>query len=301
MRVLVAGATGLIGRPLVQALLDRGDEVHYLTSNKNKYQALAGATGFYWQPERHQCPDEALAGVSVVINLAGASVSLPWTKKRKHQILQSRLDTAKTLELAIAERSETVKHYISASGISGYASTQSINYTDRDEILGSGFLADVVRQWEAAILPFEKMGLKTTAVRTGLVLAKNGGVLPKIAQPIRWGVGSVIGSGKQHQSWIHIDDLVAVYLWIIDQGQTRVINAVAPNAVSQKEMTRLMAKVMKRPLWLPPVPSGLLKLFLGERSALVMDSQWVIPEILIQEAFDLKFPDLQEALTDLLT
>ena len=300
MRVLVAGATGLIGRPLVQALLNRGDEVYYLTTDKNKCQTIAGATGFYWEPEKYKYPEKALVGVSVVINLAGASVSLPWTKKRKQQILKSRLNTAKTLEQAIASQAIRPKQYISASGISGYASAQALKYKDQDEILGKSFLAEVVRKWEAAVVPFEDLDIKTTRVRTGLVLAKTGGVLPQIVSPVRLGLGSVIGTGLQHISWIHMDDLVAIYLWIIDNQKTNSINAVAPYPVTHQEMMQIIAKTLRRPLWLPKVPAWLLRIILGERSDLVLDSQWVIPEILTREKFKFKYSKLEAALSDLL-
>ena len=126
MRVLIAGATGLIGKPLVAALCERGDEVWFLTTDESKKDSIAGAQGFYWDPKNHFCPEEALEGVAAVINLAGTSVSLPWTKKRKHQILQSRLDTANTLKMALKKVNQKV-HYIGASGISGYASSYSLN------------------------------------------------------------------------------------------------------------------------------------------------------------------------------
>ena len=144
MRVLIAGATGLIGKPLVAALRKRGDEVWFLTTDESKKDSIAGAQGFYWDPKNHYCPIEAVQDVSVVINLAGASVSLPWTKKQKNEILQSRLDTAKAIKLALKKQNHDV-HYIGASGISGYASSYSLNYNDQDQTFGSGFLAEIGR------------------------------------------------------------------------------------------------------------------------------------------------------------
>ncbi len=300
MRVLIAGATGLIGRHLVTALLERGDEVYYLTTNRSKTSSLAGAKGFYWDPKNHFCPKEAVEGVSVVINLAGASVSLPWTKKHKKEILQSRLDTAKALKLALKKHEQKI-HYIGASGISGYASSFSLNYNDQDQTFGSGFLAEVVRQWEMATHKGHGKNVTTAAVRTGLVLAREAGVLRQILRPIKWGMGSVLGSGKQYQSWIHIEDLVGVYLWIIDNEFAGNINAVAPIAVTQKKMTQVLAQHLRRPLWLPAVPAQFLRLILGERSSLVLDSQWVIPEILTRANFGFKFSDLRYAAADLLS
>lgn len=299
MRVLIAGATGLIGKHLVAALLKRGDEVRYLTTNHFKKDLIKGAQGFYWDPKNHFCPEEALDGVSVVINLAGTSVSLPWTKKRKQEILQSRLDSAKALKLAL-KKSDHKVHYIGASGISGYASSYSLNYNDQDQTFGSGFLAEVVRQWETATHKGHRKNVVTTAVRTGLVLAREGGVLPQIIKPIKWGMGSVLGSGKQYQSWIHIDDLVAVYLWIIDHEFTGNINAVAPKPVTQEKMTQVLAQHLRRPLWLPGVPASILRRILGERSALVLDSHWVIPEILMQSNFSFKYSKIRPAVADLL-
>lgn len=300
MRVLIAGATGLIGKPLVDALLERGDEVLYLTTSRDKTKIIAGAQGFYWDPKNHFCPKEALENVTVVINLAGASVASLWTKKHKTQILQSRLDTANALKLAM-KNYDTPLHYIGASGISGYASSYSLNYNDQDQIFGSGFLAEVVRQWETSTHKGHRKNVTTTAVRTGLVLAREGGVLPQIIRPIKWGLGAVLGSGKQHQSWIHIDDLVGVYLWIIDNKFSGNINAVAPEPVTQEKMTQVLAQHLRRPLWLPAVPAFVLRTLLGERSTLVLDSQWVIPEVLTRAKFAFKFSNLRHAVTDLLS
>jgi uncharacterized protein (TIGR01777 family) len=300
MRVLIAGATGLIGKNLVAALLKRGDEVRFLTTDQRKKDSIAGAQGFFWDPQNHFCPKEAFEEVSVVINLAGASVALPWTKKHKNEILQSRLDTAKALKLAMKNQ-DTQMHYIGASGISGYASSYSLNYNDQDQIFGSGFLAEVVRQWETATHKGHRKNVTTAAVRTGLVLAREAGVLPKIIKPIKWGMGSVLGTGKQYQSWIHIDDLVGVYLWVIDQEFSGNLNAVAPKPVTQEKMTQVLAQHLRRPLWLPSVPAAILRLILGERSALVLDSQWVIPEILINANFAFKFSKIRQAVTDLLS
>ena len=300
MRVLIAGATGLIGKPLVAALRKRGDEVWFLTTDESKKDSIAGAQGFYWDPKNHYCPKEAVQDVSVVINLAGASVSLPWTKKQKNEILQSRLDTAKAIKLALKKQNHDV-HYIGASGISGYASSYSLNYNDQDQTFGSGFLAEVVRQWEMVTHSGHIKNTTTAAVRTGLVLSREGGVLPQILRPIKLGLGSVLGTGKQYQSWIHIDDLVAVYLWIIDQKFSGNINAVAPKAVTQQKMTQDIAQKLRRPLWLPSVPASILRRILGERSALVLDSQWVIPEILLNADFEFKYPKFRQAIADLLS
>lgn len=299
MRVLIAGATGLIGKPLVVALLERGDEVRFLTTDNQKKNSLNGAQGYYWDPKNHFCPKEALEDVDVVINLAGTSVSLPWTKKRKNEILQSRLDTAKALKLALKHQDQKV-HYIGASGISGYASSYSLNYNDQDQTYGSGFLAEVVRQWETATHQGHGKNVHSAAVRTGLVLAKNGGVLPTIIKPIKYGVGAILGSGKQWQSWIHIDDLVRIYLWVIDNDFNGNINAVAPKPVTHEKMTQVLAQHLRRKLWLPAVPASVLRLLLGERSSLLLDSHWVLPEILVQAKFDFKFGKIRLALTDLL-
>lgn len=299
MKILIAGATGLIGKPLVAALLRRGDEVNFLTTDDQKKHTLKGATGFYWDPKNYFCPREALEGVSVVINLAGTSVSLPWTKKRKQDILQSRLDTAHTLKVAMKSDKHPLQ-YIGASGISGYVSSLSLNYTDHDQTLGTGFLAEVVRQWENATHQGHRNNVSTVAVRTGLVLARAGGVLPQIMKPIQYGFGAVLGSGKQWQSWIHIGDLVAVYLWIIDSGFSGDINAVAPNAVTHKKMTEVLAQHLRRRIWLPAVPAFILRMFLGARSSLILDSHLVVPEILIQSNFEFKYSTLRKAIVDLL-
>lgn len=300
MKVLITGATGLIGSRLVKACLEKGYHVNYLTTRKEKVDSEVGYQGFYWNPETAEIDPQALTDVSAIIHLAGASISKRWTKSNKKIILESRTKTAELLFRTLEDNQHSVTHFISASGIGIYPDSLTRLYTEDEEAVNSSFLGEVVTAWEKAADQFTSLGLLVTKVRTGLVLAEDGGALPAIARPIKLGVGAALGSGNQWQSWIHLDDVAGIYMEVLEGKLEGTYNAVAPNPVTNKKLTVTIAKILQKPLWLPNVPSLVLKLILGDMSKLVLQGQRVSSEKIGSEGFTFRYFNLENALEDLL-
>ncbi|MDC8006234.1 TIGR01777 family oxidoreductase [Aureisphaera galaxeae] len=300
MKILIAGATGLIGKELVRQCEEEGISVHYLTTNKEKLNVFNHGQGFYWNPHREEMDTAAFQGVTAVINLAGAPVSKRWTKKRKEHILGSRLMTSRLIYETLASSDHQVTQYLSASGISIYPSSYEKLYTEKDSSVSSSFLGQVVVAWEKEADAFQELGIKVAKVRTGIVLDKNEGALPKLVGPIKKGFGAALGNGKQWQSWIHVTDMAAIYLFLLKNGLSGVYNGVSPSPSTQLKMTQLIASQLKKPLWMPKVPSFMLKLMLGKMSSLVLESQLVSSEKLEKAGYPFLYVNLEKALEDLL-
>ena len=212
MVVLVTGATGLIGKAVVEQLLQKNHEVHYLTTSSKKIQNTPNFKGFLWNPAKHQLDSAALENVEVIIHLAGATIAKRWTAKYKNEILSSRIDTAQTLYKALQGSSHSVRQIIAASGTAIYPNATQELYTENSTEHSTGFLAEVVVQWEKQTSLFNSLGIKVCQLRTAVVFAAQGGALPQMAAPIKFGIGSIMGTGTQMQSWIHLQDVVGMSL-----------------------------------------------------------------------------------------
>ncbi|MEZ4794761.1 MAG: TIGR01777 family oxidoreductase [Flavobacteriaceae bacterium] len=300
MKLLIAGATGLIGKALVAECREAGIEVHYLTTQKEKIEEKEGCRGFFWNPKKGILDAEALEGVSAIINLAGASITKRWTSRYKKVLLQSRIETARALHQALQQNRHQVLHYISASGISIYPSSLVQLYHENETAISEHFLGAVVVQWEAAADAFEGLGIKVTKVRTGIVLSKDDGALPKMLKPIKMGLGAALGTGEQWQSWIHISDIAGIYLHLLQYQLEGVFNAVSPNPVTNKKMTLLLAQQYQKNIWLPNIPKWFLRLILGEMADIALESQLVASEKLLDAGYRFHFVNLENALEDLL-
>ena len=252
--ILITGATGLVGKALVKECLSKGFNIHYLTTSKSKISSKKNYKGFYWNPQLDQIDPKCFEGVSTVINLAGSSIAQRWTKVSKSTILSSRKNALELLHSTIETHKFPIKHVISASAIGIYPDSKTRYYKEDFQGTDASFLRTVVRSWEGALKSFKSLGVLTTALRIGIVLDANEGALPKISGPIKGYIGSALGSGEQWQSWIHIDDLVSIFLFILESDIEGVFNAVAPNPVQQKDFVKSVAKVLKRPLFFPNVP-----------------------------------------------
>jgi len=300
MTVLITGATGLIGQEIVKLCHAQEITVHYLTTSKSKLSTEANFKGFYWNPNTNEIDHNCFNGVSAIINLVGASISKRWTDKYKREILNSRTKTAQLLQDTIIKHGYEIEHVVSASAIGVYP-TSLTNYYEEDSKQVSGtFLGKVVEQWEAAVDGFKTLGSKVAKVRIGLVLAKDGGALPQIVKPIRFGAGAAFGDGKQWQSWIHVQDLADIFMYLLQHQLEGVYNAVAPNAVTNKELTKVAANVLKRPLILPNIPKFVMRLALGEMHILLFESQRVSSQKIENKGFNFTYANLRPALEDLL-
>ena len=298
--VLITGATGLVGKALVKKCLQNGFNVHYLTTRKSKIKLQENYKGFYWNPQLEIIDVSCFEGVNIIINLAGSSIAQRWTKAYKSLILSSRKKALELLHLSIETHDFPVKHIISASAIGIYPDSKTRYYEEDFQGTDISFLRTVVRSWEGALKAFNALGVKTTALRIGIVLDKHEGALPKISGPIKGYIGSALGSGDQWQSWIHIDDLVRMFMFVLDSSLEGIFNAVAPNPVQQKDFVKSVANVLKRPIFFPKVPEFILNFALGEMSAIALESQRVSAQKIQDLGFEYDFHELDAALCDLL-
>ncbi|MCB0465497.1 MAG: TIGR01777 family oxidoreductase [Aequorivita sp.] len=299
-KVLITGATGLIGSELVRQCHAEGIVVNYFTTSKEKIENSENYSGFYWNPKKGEIDIEAFEGVTAIINLVGASISKCWTKQNKKIILDSRVETINLLYKTLQKIDHNIVHFITASGIGVYPNSKTKLYTEEDKEVGNTFLAKVVVAWEAAAAKFKNSGMEVSKVRTGMVLAKKEGALPKLVKPIKLGVGAPLGSGDQWQSWIHIQDIAGIYLFLLKNQLEGKYNAVAPNPVQNKKITKMIASKLGSPLWLPNIPAFILKLLLGEMAVLVLEGQLVSSQKIEQLGYQFKFYNLENALQDLL-
>jgi hypothetical protein len=299
-RVLITGATGLIGSELVRQCHRDGIAVNYLTTSKEKIENTENYKGFYWNPKESEIDIKAFEDVTAIINLVGASISERWTKNYKKIILDSRVETINLLHETLQKIDHNIVHFITASGVSIYPNSKTKLYTEENTEVGDTFLAEVVVAWEAAAAKFKDSGMEVSKVRTGVVLAKEEGALPKLVKPINLGLGSPLGSGEQWQSWIHLKDIAGIYLFLLKNQLEGKYNAVAPNPVQNKKMTKMIASKLDCPIWLPNIPAFLLKIILGEMSVLVLEGQLVSSQKIEKLGYQFKFYNLETALQDLL-
>ena len=305
MKILITGATGLVGKVLTASLRDQGHTVHYLTTSKTKIVQEPNYLGYLWNPAAGQIDEAAFEGVEIIIHLAGATIAQRWTAANKQSIKASRIQSAQLMYEVLerfreSKKSTTLKHIISASAIGCYPSSDTALYYENYEGYATGFLGEVVQEWEEAVYRFQELGVKTTVVRTGIILDKSSGALEKIIQPIKKYVGAPLGSGTQWQSWIHIKDMARLYMHIVDQQLEGAYNGVAPHPVTNTQLTKEAARVLKKPLFLPKVPAFVLKLLLGDMSEIVLQSQQVSAQKIKQTGFVFKYPTINKALQDLL-
>jgi len=299
MKVLITGATGMIGSRLSDLCRENGMIVHYLTTSKSKIEKREDYKGFYWDPKSEEIEKECIDGVTTIIHLAGASIAEKWTSEYKETIIKSRTETAALLYDTLKNNEHQVENFISASAIGKYPDSLEKLYFEDDEVLADNFVGTVVKKWEAAADRFSNLGIDVAKIRVGLVLSEKGGMLEKVRKPIEMNVGAPLGSGKQWQSWIHLDDLAGIFLHAIERELTGVYNAVAPNPVTNKEMTRQLADQLNKPLWLPNVPKFVLKTMLGEMSQIVLSSQLVSCKKIEEHGYKFKYSNLSKALEDL--
>lgn len=300
MTILITGATGLIGTALTKQLLESDHTVHFLTTRKEKIINASNHKGFYWNPTAGEIDFAALKGVDTIVNLAGATIAKRWTSSYKKVILESRTETATLLLNSLKGMDHTVRHFISASGISIYPNSLTAIYDETATEIADNFLAEVVIAWEKAVDQFIGLGIKVAKIRTGVVFDTKEGAFPKLAKPIKMGVPSPVGSGSQWISWIHIDDIVSLYIHVIMNKLDGIYNGVAPDPITNKRLTQLIAKTYKIPMWAPKVPAFILQLFLGEMSQLILEGQQVGANRVIDAAFTYKYPSIESALDHLI-
>lgn len=300
MRVLITGATGLVGQAIVKVLHQKGIPVNYLTTSKEKITSTEDFRGFYWNPSKDEIDLDCFDNVQAVINLAGTNIAKRWTPDHRRKVLSSRINSLQTLKKGLEQsNNKEVECLISASAIGIYPNSISEYYDENETKVDDGFLGEVVQKWEAEADTFEELNIDVAKIRIGLVLSKDSGALPRMAMPIKNFVGAPLGSGEQWQSWIHMDDLAQIFVFAVENNLKGIYNGVAPNPVTNTKMTKELAKIMERPLWLPNVPAFLLKTFLGKMSTLVLASQRVSSKKIEEEGFSFQYVNICQALKNL--
>jgi uncharacterized protein (TIGR01777 family) len=300
MRILITGATGLVGGSIVNECHARNIGVNYLTTSRKSVDDKDNYKGFYWTPEAREIDTACFEGVTAIINLAGASIGKRWTKIRKRRILDSRLNCLRTLAEGLRQIApHSVKSLVSASAIGIYPDSLTDYYQEDESLIDDSFLGETVSAWENEADTLAKCNLTVSKIRTGLVLSRRGGALPKLARPIKNYVGATLGNGEQWQSWIHINDLARIYMFALEHKLEGVFNAVAPNPVTNHKLTREIANALHKPLLLPNAPEFILKLLLGEMAYMLLASQRVSCKKIENKGFSFEFTNICNALQEL--
>jgi hypothetical protein len=284
MKIAMTGATGFVGSFLGEKFARAGHAVAPISRRD-----LGGDGGAL---------PEILRGAGVVVNLAGAPIIKKWTRQYKEELYSSRVDTTRKVVAAMKALSERPRALVSASAVGIYDSTGT--HTENSNALATDFLGELARDWEQAALEAGDLGVRTVIFRFGVVLGKGGGALQTMLPPFKAGLGGTIGDGKQPFSWVHIDDLARAFQAAVeDEGFRGIYNLTAPNPVTNKELTAVLAKALGRPARLR-VPTMVLKLQFGEGAQVLTKGQRVLPERLTESGFEFRFKDIESAIRDCL-
>ena len=298
MKVLIAGGSGLLGKKLSDILITQGHEVAWLSRQKSNHAATIRL--FHWNPDKFFIEDEGIHCPEAIINLAGASIGeTKWTRSGKEEILRSRTKSVQTLTNCFSKRTEPLQAFCGISG-AGYYGKGDASFKESDSP-GLDFPALVAKEWEDCYLQFQSQchPKHFSIIRMAVVLSLEGGALPKIIQPIRLGIGSDLGNGKQPFNWIHITDACNILCESLDWDG--IFNASAPEKTNNHNLTSSIATILKKPIILPAVPAFALRLVLGERASLVLEGNHSDVSKLLKQGFKFSFPDLNGALNQILS
>lgn len=295
--ILITGANGMLATYLSK-ILESKYSIRYLTRKVNKENE------YLWDIQNNYIDPNALKDIDTIIHLAGAPIAgKRWTDVRKREIISSRVDGANLILNELKKQNLSVGSFISASAVGYYGATTSDNVFDEESDNGNDFLSDVCRKWEEVAIEFKSCQLanRVAILRCGVILSSSGGALSKIALPIKFGVGSALGNGKQYMPWIYIKDLCDMFKMVIENKKiSGVFNAVAPQDTTNYELTKSIGKVLKRPIIFPGIPKFVLRIMLGEMSIMLLEGSRVSSEKIINAGFDFTYSDLDLALEDLL-
>jgi uncharacterized protein (TIGR01777 family) len=294
--VLITGATGMIGKALIQALLKKNYTISILSTHP---RFIPNVQVFKWEPQKQLIDSSCFNGVNAIIHLAGENIAKgKWTDSRKKEIIDSRVLSTQLLYNTLKKAAHTVGRVVSASATGFYGDRGGEILTETSGN-GNGFLADCCMKWESAVDSGEALGLSIVKLRTGVILAEKEGALPAMAKPVQWFAGAPLGSGKQWVPWIHLQDMVNMYVYALENTFTGTFNACAPYPVTNKTLTNAIAKTFGRPVWPFSVPAKLIKLILGEMAVVALISTNTSAQKILDAGFTFKFTQLPEALSDI--
>jgi len=295
--VLITGAGGMIAKELAKKI-GQDYEIRFLTRHRkqeNEYE---------WDIKKGTVDETAFDNVSHIIHLAGANISEKrWTPERKRELISSRVDSAELLRATLRKNKIKLKSFISASGINFYGTKTSEKIDVETDPPGNDFLSEVVVLWERAADDFKEQELaeRVVKIRTAVVLSEKDGALKKMVPPVQYYIGSPLGNGKQYMPWIHIEDICSIYEFALKNSAIEgAYNAVSPQHATNKELTKKIAKVLGKPLWMPNVPGFVLKLIFGELASAILEGSRASSQKILDAGFHFKFPDLEKALRNLL-
>ena len=300
MRIVVTGATGFIGAHLSRTLSERGDEVIALSRDPDSVarRAPGVSRAYAWDPMSEPAPAEALEQAAAVVHLAGESVVGRWSEAKRRAIRDTRVLGTRNLVAGIVRLENKPQVLVSASAIGFYGDRAGEELSEQSSG-GNDYLASVCRQWEEEALKIKALGVRLVRIRTGIVLARDGGALGAMLLPFQLGLGGPLGSGEQWWSWIHRDDLVTLIIHSIDNKIDGIWNGTAPNPVTQKEFARVLGRVLRRPAFLP-APAFALKLILGGFAAELLSSKKALPRAPEASGVVFKYRELEPALREIL-
>lgn len=296
-KILITGGTGFIGSHLIPILKENGHEVVLLSRTEQSYM---GCKAFEWNIKTNFIDERAFEGVTSIIHLAGAGIAdKRWTGSRKRVLIDSRVESADLLYKSVKAKNLQLNSYISASGINYYG-TKTLDHTfvESDEP-GNEFIAEICIEWEKAADKFKDI-CRVVKLRTGVVLSAEDGALRRLAQPIKYGFGAPIGSGNQYMPCIHIRDLCRMYAFAIqNRDLSGAFNAVNGQSVTNKELTKAVAKALNKSLWLPNIPGFVMKMLFGEMAVILLGGSNASGDKIKNNGFEFEFPTLEAALNDL--
>ncbi len=300
MKVLITGGSGLIGNALAQKLHEKGYEIGIL-GRKSKNDLNLPYQFYSWNIDTEEIEKKAFENTDYIVHLAGASISdKRWTKAQKLIIEKSRVKSTEMLFKACIENKTNLKAFISSSAIGYYGTFTSEEVLDENAGPGNDFLGEIGIKWERAADLFQDNGIRTVKVRTGVVLSNLGAAYVKMSKAIKMGLGSAFGNGKQYVPWIHLDDIVSIFVKAIeDENMIGAYNGVSPNNLNNKELISAIAKSLNKPLWLPNIPAFVIKALFGEMSDILLKGTRVSANKIIEQGFVFKFADIKSALKDL--
>jgi uncharacterized protein (TIGR01777 family) len=294
--VLVTGGTGFVGKELTKALINVGYTVSILS--RTKIKNTVSVFYYTWDIEKQTIEKDAVLNADYIIHLAGANIAeKPWTNKRKEQIISSRERSTQLIYSVLKKSNKKIDAFISASAVGIYGAVNGEEICTENTAFGDDFLGLTCKKWEAAADQFEKLGIRTVKVRTGLVLGENDGFLNKLTPIFKWRLGSALGSGKQYMPWIHVEDLCEIYLEAIKNlNMEGPYNAAINDNTDNAGFSKTLANVYGYKIWLPNVPGFLIKMVLGEMSKIVLTGRRVSSDKLEELGFHFKHSDLKETL-----